>query len=229
MFVYDAKWIPQFSGCIQPLIKTKQFLLDAKACAAFYHLKQLLMNPAQHCPDNTKPYMIDCDASDVAVSATLKQLGRPAVAFISWTLNRHDTHSAAIEKEATAVIEAVRNMFHFLFVQHFTIVTDQKSMAFMMDNRRRSKIKYDKIQGWHLELANISYDIPSYPRRYNVVVDTLSRAYCNASFALSNKKLQNDLCHSGITRLLHYVRSKICSYPQRKWRKPFHLVKFVPN
>ena len=64
---------------------------------------------------------------------------------MSRTLNHHEVNYSAIEKEATAVIEIVRNRSHFLFCQHFTIMTDQISVAFMMDNSKRSK-KNDKIQ-----------------------------------------------------------------------------------
>ena len=32
--------------------------------------------------------------------------------------------------------------------------------------------------------------------------------YCNVSFASPLKKIDDDLCHPGITRLLHYIRSK---------------------
>ena len=92
----------------------------------FYNLKQLLMKETLHSPDNSKPYMIKCNASDEAVSATLNHLKQP-VAFLSQTLNCYETHYPAIEKEATAVIEAVRTWSHFL--------SGQKFVAFMMDNR----------------------------------------------------------------------------------------------
>lgn len=165
------------------------------------------MKVALHCPDNTKPSMIEHDASDAAVSAILNQYGWP-VAFMLRTLNCHETYYPAIEKEATAVIEAVRKWSHFLSGQHFTIVTDQKSVAFIMDNHRQSKIKNDKIQGWCLELAIFCYDICYRLRHYNVVTDTLSHAYCNVIFSTSLKKLHDVLCHPRIIRLLHYVHSK---------------------
>ena len=76
-----------------------------------------------------------------------------------------------------------------------------------MDDCRRFKIKY-KIQGSLLELANISYDICYCPRCYNIAADVLNCAYCNTTFASSLKKLHDDLCHSVITRLLHYVPTK---------------------
>ena len=55
------------------------------------------------------------------------------------------------------------------------------------------KIKNDKIKGWHIELANFSYDILYHFGRYNVVADALSRAYCNATFTPSLDKLHDDL------------------------------------
>ena len=56
--------------------------------------------------DEELPFVVECDASDVAVSATLKQFGRP-VAFISRTQQDSEGFYSAVEKEATTVIEAV--------------------------------------------------------------------------------------------------------------------------
>ena len=60
---------------------------------------------------------------------------------------------AAIEKEAQAIIEAIRHWRHFLTGQHFTLRTDQKSVYYMFDQRNRGKIKNDKIMRWRIELA----------------------------------------------------------------------------
>ena len=76
-----------------------------------------------------------------------------------------------------------------------------------MDNRRRSKIKNEKIQGWRLELANF-YNIRYRLECYNVVADALGGAYSNASFVPSLKKLHDNLCQPEITRILYNVRSK---------------------
>jgi len=50
-----------------------------------------------------------------------------------------------VKKAATAIIEAVRKWHHFLAGRHFTIVTDQTSVSFMFDNRKRTKVKISKF------------------------------------------------------------------------------------
>ena len=51
----------------------------------------------------------------------------------------------AIEKEATAVIEATRKWKHLLSTRHFMLITDQRVLAYIFDNTERPKIKNDKI------------------------------------------------------------------------------------
>ena len=86
------------------------------------------------------------------VSATLNQDGRP-VAFMSRVLYKSETNYPSIEKEAVAIIEAVRKWRHFLWRIHFTLITDPCSVAFMFNNRKRTKIKNGKIQCWRVQLA----------------------------------------------------------------------------
>ena len=154
MFAYYAKWIPNFSDKIQPLVNATSFPLDESALSAFGQLKKELERATLHSIDESQPFVVECDASEVSVSATLNQCGR-SVAFMSRTLQGSELHYAPVEKEATAIIEAVRKWRHFLAGRHFTLVTDQRSVAFMIDNKKRSKIKNNKIQSWRLELLLI--------------------------------------------------------------------------
>ena len=88
------------------------------------------------------------------------------MAFFSRTLQGSELHYAAVEKEATAIIESIRKWAHLLNMQTFTIITDQRSVAFMLDTRRRTKIKNSKVQQWRIELASFSYTInPIWPGR----------------------------------------------------------------
>ena len=94
----------------------------------FQNLKKEIAGAALQSIDENMPFVVECDASDVAISATLNQGGR-AVACMSRTLHGSELHYPAVEKEATAIIEAVRKWTHFLSRQHFTLVTDQRSVS----------------------------------------------------------------------------------------------------
>ena len=212
MFAYYAKWIPHFSDIVQPLLKCKTFPLDEEPLEAFKKLKEKLLNATLHSIDESVPFVVECDASDIAISAVLNQRGRP-VAFMSRTLQSSEKHYPAVEKEATAIIEAVRKWSHLLARQPFTLITDQQSVAYMLDNRRRTKVKNNKIQGWRIELASFGYTIKYRPGKENTVPDTLTRAFSCSTLPESNlKELHNGLCHPGVTRLLHFVRSRNLPY-----------------
>ena len=78
----------------------------------------------------------------------------------------------------------------------------------MLDSRKRTKIKSNKIQCWRLELAAYSYIIVYRPGKDNVAADSLTRTYCGSASGLSLTDIHAALCHPGITRLLHFVRTK---------------------
>ena len=207
LFAYYAKWILQFSDKIQRLKQTRKFPLDDAALRDFESLKKEIKKAALTSIDENLPFVVECDASDVAISATLNQGGRP-VAFMSRSFQGSEIHYPAVEKEATAIIEAVRKWSHFLSRQPFVLITDQRSVAFMLDNRKRTKIKNNKIQCWRLELASFCYTIKYRPGKDNTAADSLSRAFC-ASMTISNlMEIHAGLCHPGVTRLLHFVRTK---------------------
>ena len=121
--------------------------------ADFENIKKEIAQASLQSVDESIPFVVECDASEVAISATLNQGGRP-IAFISRSFQGSELHYPAVEKEATAIIEAVRKWNHFLSRQHFTLVTDQRSVSFMLDNRKRTKIKNNKIQHLRLELSS---------------------------------------------------------------------------
>ena len=91
------------------------------------------------------------------------------------------------------------------------MITDQKSVSFMFDNRKRSKIKNSKIQSWRLELAEFSYAIQYWEGKDNVVPDSFTRAHC-AAVSTSMEEIHAQLCHPGVTRLLHFVKAKDRSF-----------------
>ena len=123
LFAYYAKWIKEFSEKIKRLKEAKSLPLNDSQINDFQKLKKEIARAALRSIDKNMPFVVECDASDVAILATLNQEGRP-VAFMSRTLHGSELHYPAVEKEATAIIEAVRKWTHFLSRQHVTLVTD---------------------------------------------------------------------------------------------------------
>ena len=93
--------------------------------------------------DEDKAFTLESDASIEAISATLNQEGKP-VAFFSRSLCAQQKSYPSVEKEAMAVAEVVKHWSHLLRKRKFTLITDQSSVAFMYDNKRKSKIKTRK-------------------------------------------------------------------------------------
>ena len=141
--------------------------------------------------------------SEVATSAFFNQQNRP-VAFYSRTLNASETRHSSVEKEASAIVEAVRKWSHFLQGCKFTLVTDQKSVSFMYDNKRHSKVKNEKILQWKLELSQYDYDIIYRVGKYNSTPDALSLKSLTCLLCESDPQFStgNSRCvsHPGVTR-----------------------------
>ena len=78
----------------------------------------------------------------------------------------------------------------------------------MLDARHANKIKNDKIARWRLELTSYSYTVVHRPGIDNVGPDTLTRAHCVYVQQNRLRDLHVALCHPGVKRMGHFVRTK---------------------
>ena len=182
---------------------------------AFRCLKLDLRDAALKPVDLDKELVVETDASDFCIAATLNQEGRP-IAFFSRTLNPHEINHHSVEKEAAAIVESIREWQHFLLGRKFKLVTDQKSISFMFNNTRKSKIKNVKIARWRLELSQYKFDIKYRPGKENVAADTFSRIAAIGHPRQELADLHEQLCHPGVSRLSHFVRSRNLPYTQEQ-------------
>ena len=65
----------------------------------------------------------------------------------SRTLQGSELHYPVVKKEATAIIEAGRKWSDFLLQREFHLITNQRSVAFMLDKRKRTKITINFTAG----------------------------------------------------------------------------------
>lgn len=79
----------------------------------------------------------------------------------------------------------------------------------MFDGQAVGIIKNEKIMRCRLEFAGLKYDIIFRPGKENMVADTLSRVCATTDLSTGSiKELHEILCDPGITRMLHWTRSK---------------------
>ena len=74
-------------------------------------------------------------------------------------------------------------------------------------------IKNEKIERWKLELMPYKYDVQHRAGSLNAAADTLSRVSVAALTSQTDLfELHNNLCHPGITRMLHFIRVRNLPY-----------------
>ena len=79
----------------------------------------------------------------------------------------------------------------------------------MFDKTGKGKVKNRKIQLRRAELGCFDYRIHHRPEKLNVVPDSLSRIQVAAStYSCDLADIHKKLAHPGITRLVHFVRTK---------------------
>ena len=126
MFAYYSPWIFKFSDKIHSLTHNTTFPIPESARQCFENLKEEISKAIVVTVDYTKPLVVETDASDVAIAASLSQDDRP-VAFFSRSLSAPERRHSAIEKEACAIVEAIRKWRHYLLNNHFKLITQQSA------------------------------------------------------------------------------------------------------
>ena len=220
LFSYYSKWVHSFSDKVKPLsANDPKFPLSDDAIRAFEQIKRDVAKASLACPNGRDILVIETDASDVALSATLNQNGRP-IAFFSRTLQPHEQKHPAIEKEAAAIIEACRKWYHYLCCRKFRLITDQQSVSFIF-SPTHGKTKNQKIERWRAELSCLDFEIKYRPGSENAAADCLSRVVIAAVSAAENtlKGLHEGLVHPGEGRLYQFVRARNLPYSMEDVKK----------
>ena len=101
---------------------------------------------------------METDASDNAICASLNQQNQP-VSFYYQILTKNERYHSSVEKQAITVMEAICKWAEFLCGRHFTVITDQQSVAFIYSAKDHSKIMSNKILRWLIELCEYDFDI----------------------------------------------------------------------
>jgi hypothetical protein len=100
----------------------------------FQELKfKLVTAPTLAFPDFTRPFKVDTDACEYGIGAVKSEndgVGKP-VAYFSRSLNKAERKYHTTEKEALAIVAAVRQFRPYLHGHFFTKVTDHKPLKWL--------------------------------------------------------------------------------------------------
>ncbi|XP_026546854.1 uncharacterized protein K02A2.6-like, partial [Notechis scutatus] len=137
--------------------------LQAREENAFNRTKDLLTSDAvliQY--SETLPLAVTCDASPFGVGAILSHTlpdGKEApIAFFSRTLSKPERNYSQLDKEALAIVAAVKKFHEYLYGRTFTVITDHKPLLrILVGDRATPNILSPRMTRWSEFLAAYNY------------------------------------------------------------------------
>ncbi|KAI5407215.1 hypothetical protein KIW84_053460 [Lathyrus oleraceus] len=172
---YYRRFIKGYSIIASPLtdlLKRDSFHWPEEAHTAFTTLKDALSNsPVLAIPDIQKPFVVETDASSTGIGVVLMQDRHP-VAFISKVLSPKNRLLSVYDRELLALVHAVSKWHQYLSLNIFTILTDQHSLKYLLEQRLSTPAQYRRVT----KLMGLSYEILHNKGKDNVAADALSRA-----------------------------------------------------
>jgi hypothetical protein len=121
-------------------------------------------------PNFAEPFILETDASGTGIGAVIMQQGK-ALAYYSSSLCPRNAALSVYEKEALAIIEALKRWRHYFLGSKLIIKTDHQSLKFLTDQRLSEGIQHKLM----LKLLEFDYTIQYKKGKENLVADALSR------------------------------------------------------
>ena len=178
---YYRRFVQDYAAIAAPLYRLtslksdiEYWPWDAECEKAFQTLKQKLISaPILYSPDWDQPFIIYTDASIYAMGAILAQVldkTERVIRYWSRVLNSAQRRYSTTEREALAIVCAIREFNCYVGGRPFTVVTDHKPLVGLKDH----KDPHGRIARWMLEFQSHTFDI-MYRSGEKNHVDALSR------------------------------------------------------
>ena len=181
---FYRKFIPNASSLLEPLNlllrKETSWVWGVEQQKAFQKSKQILTSDSVLVHFDAKhPIIVTADSSSYGIGAVLalKIDGqeRP-VAYVSRTLNSAERNYCQTEKEALALVYAVKKFHFYLYGQNFTAVTDHKPLLGLFSHDKQISVQASgRIQRWSLILQAYKFNLVHKSGKTIGNADALSR------------------------------------------------------
>lgn len=166
------------STCIlQTLLKKDTTWKWSEECnSAFQYIKTLFISTVHlRFPDYTKPFFLQCDASDKGLGAQLFQLDSDGnlqvISMASRVLHGGEVNFTISEKELLAIVWSLMKFRIFVLGTDLTIITDHKALTFLL----HCKLLSGRLTRWVLLLQEFKFKLIHCSGKQNTVADILSR------------------------------------------------------
>jgi hypothetical protein len=117
------------------MLKKDSFKSTEHQSVAFEQLKTSLSTaPVMALPDFTLPFTLETDANGTGLGAILMQKGRP-IAYFSKTLGTKSAALSTYDKEALAILEALKRWRHYFLGTELLIKTYQQSLKSITEQK----------------------------------------------------------------------------------------------
>ncbi|XP_024891943.1 uncharacterized protein K02A2.6-like [Temnothorax curvispinosus] len=240
---YYSAYIPNLSDRTRPLrdmLHTDPFKWTPNAEKAYQDIKKTLISPQvlmQY--DPSLPLILATDASKTGLGAVLShRLGngqeRP-IAYASRTMSTTEQRYPQIDKEALAIVWAVKKFFYYLYARKFILITDHKPLTQILHPEKSlPTLCISRMANYADYLAHFNFDVVFRPTNQNINAD-----YCSRIPYPSTRNEVNKLSfhggrdgneEDGIDRFaLHQIQQLPirAEHIARETRKDFHLGKIV--
>ena len=151
--------------------------------------RSLSTTPVLACPDFSKTFTLQVDASNTGLGAALTQIhdGKEVViAYASRLLSDPEQNYSTTEKECLALVWATKKFKPYLEGYHFTAVTDHIALKWLLKLHEPS----GRLARWVMELQQYDFDVKYRKGSLNRVADALSRQPVKDDPTTSPRNLQ---------------------------------------
>ena len=176
---FHRNHIKGFSNISEPLnrllLKKSAFVWGEEQQLSFDQLKQSLLSPAVLAiPSTSGSFILDTDASDVAIGAQLSQVQdgvERVIAYGSFALNSCERRYCTTRKELWAIVRFTSLYRHYLLGKKFLIRTDHHSLVWLMNFKNPE----GQLVRWLDRLSRFDMVIEHRAGQKHLNADSLSR------------------------------------------------------
>ena len=176
---YYRRFIKNYATISEPLVqltrKDVPFHWGGEQQRALDKLVEALSTfPVLCAPDFSKPFILETDASGLAVGAVLMQERdgvRVVIAYFSRLLNAHERRYGITELECLAVVESIEHFRPYLEGAEFVVITDHQALTWLFSRREAS----GRLGRWIMKLQQYKFSVKYRPGTLNAAADGLTR------------------------------------------------------